>query len=394
MAWFPWHTPVKPHPPGIVTAVPGYPLLVALAIQLGGDENGYKYVLLIQALLGALSVALTIAIARQWLSFAYSLTAGILVAVWPHLVAMSGFVLTETFFGFSLVLGVYLLTCAIRRKRAGYYIAAGLVFAYSTLINPSILLFTPIATVALYPFQRKHLVIFLCCSLGPPAAWSIYSTTLDADKSSSSRLVENILAGSEPNFSYDYSPETVASRARITTEMARYQDDVQGALGMVVGRFAEDPALYASWYFLQKPAQFWQWAILGDSDIYVYPVLTSPFHTQPFYRVIISLCSSINTLLMAAALAFVLVLSAKLARRRFRARDLPLLIVSLVFVYATLLHSVLTPDPRYATPFRPFEILLALTLLSMAHSYVRESRQGKEEEGSQSLAANPNSTKD
>jgi hypothetical protein len=353
---------------------PGYPLLIALAIKLGGDDKGYNYVLFIQAILSALSVALAIAIARQWLAFSYALAVGVLVAVWPHLVSLQGNVLTETFFGFSLLLGVYLLGGAVSRQGLYLYALAGLAFAYAALINPAILLFPPLAAAAIAFFRRKYLVIFLCCSLSLPVAWSVRSAMLESGKSTSGRLVENILAGSEPDFNYDYSANTQASRERVWAKMEQYEGDIMGALGSLVDQFSDSPAYYASWYLLQKPVRFWQWNILGDPDIYVYPVIASPFQTHTLYRVIISICSSLNLILMAAAFGFVLVFAVRGFRRRFQEQDVPLLLVTLLFVYATLLHSVLVPDPRYSTPFRPFEILIALTLVSIIHGRVQASR--------------------
>ena len=146
------------------------------------------------------------------------------------------------------------------------------------------------------------------------------------------------------------------------------------ALGEITSRFVGDPATYSRWYFLQKPMRLWQWTILGDMDIYVYPVLKSPFHTQSFYRAVISICSSINTLLMGVAFSFVFIFAVGGIRHGFQIQELSLIIVTLVFVYATFLHTILTPDPRYAVPYRPFEILIALTLLSSIHKYLRDNR--------------------
>ena len=356
---------------------PGYPLLVALSIQLGGDEKGYHYLLLLQALLGALSVGLTIAIARQWLSFTYAIIAGLTAAIWPHLVTLSGYVLTETFFGFTLLLGSYLLIIARRNQRTYQYVLSGLVFAYSALINPAILLFPVVIAAVLFFSQRKFVVIFLLCALSFPVAWAARSAMLDSAKTSSGRLLENILAGTEPDFDYNFSPAALVAKSRVSAGVKQYRNDFPAALGMIVDRFTENPAFYANWYFVQKPLRFWQWSILGDGDIYVYPVFVSPFQTNAFFRAIVSLCYSLNIFLMAAAFCFVLVFSVKSFRHGLRDQDMPVVFITLLFVYATVLHSVLTPDPRYATPFRAFEILLALSLLAAIQEYIQKNGQSK-----------------
>ena len=192
---------------------PGYPFLVALSIKMGSE---YKGLLLMQAILGALSVALTIAIARTWLPFAYAMLAGLGVAVWPHLVTLSGYVLTETLFGFTLLLGIYLLICATRDKRPYQYALAGFAFAYSALVNPAILIFPLLIGAVLIFSHRKCAVLFLLCSLSFPMAWGARGAMLDSTETSSGRLMENILAGNEPDFDYTLLPEALVASSKVS----------------------------------------------------------------------------------------------------------------------------------------------------------------------------------
>lgn len=358
---------------------PGYPLLVAASMLMGGDTGWYRYLLLMQAALGALSVALVIATARLWMPWAGAVVAGALVAVWPHMVTLSGYILTETFFGFSLVLGIYLLCSAARKRRPYQYALAGLTFGYAALINPVILFFPVLAGLVLFSAQRKHALLFLVCALSIPLAWSLRGFTIDAahKASSSERLMENILIGMEPDFDSYYlgDPAGHAAKNRLMEGMAKYRQDPAAELGAVFSRLSEKPAFYAQWYLLQKPVRFWQWSIgQGAGDIYVYPVLSSPFETHALYRGIASVCHGLNLLLMLAAFGLVIVVTLKAVRGGLKEHDMPLVFVTLLFVYATLLHSVLAPDARYATPFRPMEIMLALSLLALGQQKWKESR--------------------
>lgn len=359
---------------------PGYPLLITLSLMLGGYEKELEYLLFIQAVLGALSVALTIAIARQWLSFTYAVLAGVLVAVWPHSVTMSGLILTETFFGFTLLLGTYLLGCASNSQRAYQYAFAGLAFAYSALINPAILLFPILVGAILIFSQRKYAVLFLLCALSLPVAWGARGVMIESGNNSSGRLMENVLAGMEPAWDYNHSPSALAAKSRVTKAMEDYRDDLPGALNFIADRIVENPRYYANWYLAQKPLRFWQWSILGSGDIYVYPVLVSPFETKTFFRLVVAFCHGLNLPLMIAAFCFVLVFASQVVRHRSQDQHMPLVFVVLLFVYATLLYSLLTPDPRYAIPFRPFEILLAFSLLALVHKQVRNSKLSKVDE--------------
>ncbi len=354
---------------------PGYPALVAFTMLLGGDEKWYHYLLKIQAVLGALSVALTMLIARRWLAFPYAIGAGLLVAVWPHMVTLSGYILTETLFGFTVLLSTYLLCRAASSRRGYWYALAGFSFACAALINPAILPFPVLIGAFLLFSKRKYALLFLVCTVIFPLAWGMRGLLLDAEKSSSGRLMENVLAGMEPDFSYVDTPAALAARARVLEGLDRYRENQIGELQVILGRLAQQPGYYLKWYVLQKPMRFWQWSMLNkDADIYVYPVLISPFQTQPFFRAIVSICAALNVFLVSAAFAGVLVIASRAVRRQLQDKDRPLLLVTLLFVYTTVLHAVLTPDPRYATPFRPFEILLALSFLAMLHTYWQESK--------------------
>lgn len=358
---------------------PGYPLLVALCMQLGGEEHWIGYLLFTQALMGALSAALTIAIARQWLSFSYAIVAGLLVAIWPHTVSLSGLVLTETFFGFMLLLGTYLLGFAIKHQNTYLYVLAGLVFGYSSLINPAILLIPVLIATILACFQRKYAVVFLICALSLPGTWAARGAMLESDRTSTGRLMENVLAGMEPDFDYGDTPTAMDARARVYIGMQVYKHDPLELLDMILSRIRDNPALYAKWYLIGKPMRFWQWSILGNGDIYVYRVIESTFQVQPFYRGIAALCFSLNPWLLYASLGFLPIFAVRIFRHKLPDQQVHLAVVVLLFIYATVLHSVLTPDPRYATPFRPFEILLSVSLLAFVLDYLQAWRQSRPE---------------
>jgi hypothetical protein len=152
--------------------------------------------------------------------------------------------------------------------------------------------------------------------------------------------------------------------------MERFQQGQFGGMHTLLDRLAEQPQLYAKWYLLQKPARFWQWSIVhGYGDIYVYPVMLPAFKIQPLFLAIASVCYSLNTWLFVAAIFSVVLLAWRCARGNLQDKEMPLVLVALLFVYATALHTVLTPDARYAAPFRPFEIMLAVSLVALAQQY-------------------------
>jgi 4-amino-4-deoxy-L-arabinose transferase-like glycosyltransferase len=371
--------PGTPNPQPDSYRGPGYPALIASAILLGGEDHWYFPLLIMQAVLGALSVLLAMLIVRRWLPWGYTLLVGGLVAVWPHLVTLTGYVLTETFFGFSMLLAIWLLCRAQDRQRAYLYVLAGLVFGVSALINPVILVFPLLAAAVLFFSNRRLASIFLVCALLLPVAWSIRGMTLDVERkaSSSGRLMENVLIGLEPDFDsyYHQDPRGWEANQRVQAALALYRRDPPAAYAAIGQRLASDPGFYLKWYVLEKPLRFWSWSIgQGAGDIYVYPTTMSPFETKPLYRIVAAVCHGMNTVLMLLAFAATVLLLAKAMKRRLGREDLPLAWVTLLFVYATAIHSALAPDVRYSTPFRPTEIILAVTCLAMLQQEIRSAR--------------------
>lgn len=354
---------------------PGYPLLVALSMLIGGEDNWYRHLLFWQALMGALSAGLTMAIARYWLTFPYVIAAGLLMAVWPHTVTLSGLVLTETFFGVTTLLGIYVLGAALKRNHVFLFVLSGLVFGYAALINPMILLFPILISTLLLAFHRKYAVLFLVCALVLPTSWAMRGASLESGRSSSERLMENVLAGMEPEWDYTHTPAVKEARARLASGIETYKQDPSEVVELIFTRIMTDPALYAKWYFIGKPLRFWQWSMLGEGDIYVYTPIATTFQIHPLYRGIASLCASLNPWLTGASFLYVLTFVVTQGRQGAGKREAHLTLVVAIFVYATALHTALTPDPRYATPFRPYEIMLALSFVALVLDHLKKSRQ-------------------
>ncbi|HEX6592073.1 MAG TPA: phospholipid carrier-dependent glycosyltransferase, partial [Moraxellaceae bacterium] len=361
---------------------PGYPALVMLALQFGGEASGewYGRLLSIQALLGGLTALLTVVLARYWLPTGYALAAGVLVALWPHMVTLSGYVLTETLFAFLLVLGLCLFCRGQRAASLPWIAAAGLVFGAAALVNPMIVLFPLLLAAWLAFAQPRQAVVLLLLAALLPGAWAIRSAQVEAKTivTANGRLMENILIGMEPDFDSVYLGARAGhvARARVQEQLAIYRQDKAQAWENVAQRLAQAPVFYAKWYFVAKPMLFWSWYIgQGAGDLYVYPVQHSPFEANLLYRTVAAVAGGLNPLLMLAAFAMVAVLLVRRLQGRQDAGFAPLVVVALLFFYTTALHSLLAPDVRYATPFRPFEILLAVSLCWFLHAAVRQARR-------------------
>lgn len=114
---------------------PGYPLFLTLFMNdrvLDELTEFVVRVLFVQAILGSLVVVFTFLTARLFLNIKWALFAGVLTACNPHLIAIDGFLLTESTFIFFLMLGTLLLSLAWKADRWTFTLVASLLLAAST----------------------------------------------------------------------------------------------------------------------------------------------------------------------------------------------------------------------------------------------------------------------
>ncbi len=349
---------------------PGYPFFLACMLRLlGFTETWYLAVLLLQALLGALTAALSMLIARYWLPPRLSLLAGLLVALWPHNVVFSAYVLSETLSGFVLTLAVWLTCRALAGGARLRWAAAGAGFGLASLVNAAM---TPAGPLLALLFWRRQataprLALILClCSLVPPGVWAMRAWTIASERAPQGRALMNLVQGSWPEYHQAYAEARGQDPAAQDTMRAigREQDlmlhSPQAGLASMWDRFGSDPARYLAWY-AWKPMLLWGWSIrMGWGDIYAYPVSQSIYLSNPVMRAGEALCFALNPLL------FLLMLAAMLAavfRPAFAAGGPALLAVVTLAALETLVYSLLQSEPRYSIPLRPLEMVLAATAL-------------------------------
>ena len=303
------------------------------------------------------------------------------MAVWPHSVAINGYLLTETLFGFLCALGILLCATACRLQNLWLAFGAGLVMGAAALTNA---IFLPFGILlAVFLAWRKLTSRRICAALAIgalifPGLWSIRNVTVAApgpNASSLDRALQNLAQGASPNYHEAYrdsisgdaqeqaSARTVLDRIDHEYELLRIAPE-KGAEA-IMQRMAQRPLRYATWYLLQKPYALWDWDIqIGQGDIYVYPTMNSPFKTQHTWIALEVICQSLNPILMFLALASLLALRSRkawLASRPQSYKRTALVMVVCLVAFVTLVYGMLQAEPRYSIPFRSFEILLAIT---------------------------------
>lgn len=332
---------------------PGYPLLLAALLDpsMGTDAASLTpwlaRIAQAQVVLGTLTVALVIALARQWLPRGAALAAGLLIALWPHHVVATGVALSEVLFGFLLVLA---LLCAVLPRLPAWI--AGVAFGLAYLTNP---------LVALFPFllaRSRVGVVILLVSLAPVIGWSVRSHSLPP---SPSRAVMNVVQGSWPDFHEsnrwrNFLLHAREQNARIAAEVDAAVIDPRAGMESVAKRLASDPLHYANWYAIQKPLALWAWDIqLGDGGIYFLRTQHSPYDGP--------LGVTSTLLLIANPILTVLLLLSSLWLWRNP--------VALMVLYLTAIHVVFQAEPRYAIAYRPLEAIVVVMGVLLAWQAVQ-----------------------
>lgn len=228
-------------------------------------------------------------------------------------------------------------------------------FGCAYLVNPVIALF-PVALLLVF-WRARALrlgVVVLLLSLVAVVGWGVRNAATDAQ--GDGRAWQNLVQGAWPGYHHaekwwPWFPEDRAVRASIAAETTLILADHGAGLRAIGARLAEDPGATASWYLLRKPFLLWDWDIrMGKGGIYTLDVQNSPLDNGVLLALTIPLWA-LNPALFALAVGGML-----LALKRGG----PASIVALFFLYITAVHVVFQAEPRYAIPYRGFELLLAV----------------------------------
>jgi hypothetical protein len=367
---------------------PGYPAFLALVMRATGDMRlGLKdvgegrhalivepstwinHVYFAQAVLGSLSVFLTMLIARFWLSEGSALAAGLITALWPHLVVFSAVMLSETIYGAVLLCALWLLFMGRQRASAGAIAASGGTFGLAYLVNPVMALFPPIVAITLAAGRQWRLaIVFMLAYIVAPLAWTVRNTQLPpASSGAFQRLAQTFVPGSWPQYfdalrqeiSDDEARHVLASESE--EERLLISDPANG-LAVIARRMSADPVRFVSWYLMQKPFLLWDWGIRnGWGDIYFLTTERSPYERLGALKALKQAFAFFNpAVFLLAMLACVGVV---VKRFRHARCGFEISIFALLLTYVTAVHVLTAAEPRYAIPYRFEEVLLAITAL-------------------------------
>ncbi len=392
---------------------PGLPFLIALAFRLGGDDGFYDIVRHTQAVLGALVILLTFLFGRRMLPAWAAFLAAVLVALSPHLISLSSYVLTETLFSFFLLAGLLALLEGLRSQRWWWFATSGALLGYGYLINPAVVLLPWILSALLIlrdlhrsapaeeskvgwridrrPLARRLALLLVVFSVFW-GGWALRNhlsvppgSATDAD-----RALATLTHGTYPGFVYkdpQYKPYPYVE----DPEQPAYGESLANFIRIFSRRFSERPGRYLTWYVFEKPYTLWSWNILqGQGDVYVYKILTSLYTTSAAARLTHTIMRVLHPVVLLLAVGgFLIFLFRKTRRtpldrpsRRARLRRppppaaqtgrdepsvpdagehaAPLLLAATLLYYTLIYGIVFAPWPRYAIPLRPELYLFAV----------------------------------
>jgi 4-amino-4-deoxy-L-arabinose transferase-like glycosyltransferase len=357
---------------------PGYPAFLLLHRVLFGASRLYDAARWSQVVLDVGTVLLAFALARRLLPWAGALAAALLTALSPHLVAATGYLLTESLTAFALTLGLWALHGVVRGEGRGW--VCGGAFGLASLTNESLaplpFLLVWLAWRRLPPelrsARRGLAVVALTCGAAL-AAWAARNALVLAPDAlrGSSRALQTISHGSYPDFVFR-DPRWRYMPYRDDPEQPRYGEDPGHFLRVFAQRVAERPLRYASWYGLEKARHLWGFdGLQATREIYTYPASTSVYDEH---------AAAEATLTVMRALHWPVVLCALfgLLWRRLRpdaaAGTSSLRLLGACVVYVTCLGVVFAPWPRYVVPLRPVLYVLAVAGALAAAAAVRLRR--------------------
>lgn len=348
---------------------PLYPVLIASLMAATGVSDtsppSFRLLMLLHALAGGTAATLVFLIGRRWLPWPAAFSAGALTAIWPLLITLSGLAITETLFCTLLLVAVGAHAAwSMTPESSTRLVAAAAAWSACILVNPIAIPLPVLAGALTHADRLPRYGLLVLLSLAPQLAWTARGICLsDATHlTASRRLLENVLIGMEPHFNDYYQrhdePQGHAARRRVEQALQDYAGGRASAAALVHERLASAPGTVIR-HFLFKPVEFWRWDVQqGHGGPFVYRMLSTPLDTAP-YRAMVWTTRWLNPLLLVLT---VVPFGALCGSRRWRhwawRQRTPLLVLG-VIAYATLVHTLLTPDARYAAPFRPLQFLAA-----------------------------------
>lgn len=350
---------------------PGYPLFLAAVLAVKQDLNStYDFVLRTQAVLMALTAVIVFLLCLQFLPRWAAITGGLLTAFAPHMVTISGYMLTEGLFTFIVCLSIYLVALGTRRESLVLLLVGAFFIGIGALVRPSYLLFPLVVAVVIMLDKRllvsRRLIFASLAVIVVAVVWSPWAIWKADKESSVDSAAASFALGSYPDLIHE-NPQNRGYPYLDDPQYEAMTKDMDVALDTAIGRARQEPGKYAHWYLIGKPVTFWSWNNLasGERGPFIYPVTSSIYSSSGFFMFTLSLFQAIHPIFLLLSLAAAIFLLRDLAISRFNtAANTEAYFIVGCIAYFTVVHMVFAPLPRYSIPMHPLIYMIGLFFIS------------------------------
>jgi len=371
------------------TITPGFPLFLAPIIALSDSlESSFRTILIIQSLLGALSVLLLYLLSRLVMPFLWAAAFGFILGLIPHHIVFTGYVLTETWFAFLFISSIYSLIRYLNSGTKYWLVLAGLLCGVAALTRPAALLLMPFIAASLVFVKTltlsKAFLLFVATSL-PWVPWHLWTQQIvDNSQEKHSQIAAVLAFGSYPDFIF----KTEAMRGypyREDPEYAAMSASASKAIDKILERIKSEPRRYLHWYCIGKPISYWSWNMLESvGGPFIYPVGNNIWTNSTLGQITLTLYHILHRLLLLAGfpVVFWLIYSVIQRKKHGPFNHNLMLVAALTIFYFTIIHVILAAWPRYSVPFWPFFYLLGMCGLHELTTFLQHYRaKSKESHG-------------
>lgn len=361
---------------------PGYPLFLLGWVDRDLTDAFITNVTRAQAWIAGLTVLSVTLLAMALLGAWPGLAVGAMVALSPHQNIYVAYFLSETPFGAALMLalasGAAALCARQKRWRLVWATVSGLFFGVSCLIRPTLnqwVLFVLIV-VLLVPtarrFWREAAVLALGFAL-MMSPWWVRNERVLHQMSSPEKMLTTVQQGSYVDLMYKGRPETYGIPHRFDPGAELANSSWSNLLADLRTKFNDQPGAMLRWYLVSKVMFFFSWTSAESwADFFTYPVLKSPWLTDPSYLRVTSIMLGLHVPMMLLGLLGTVLVFVPATRRLFGTSHADALrFLGLLHVFAIAVHVIGLPLARYSVPFQPLSFLLAVfSLVWMGRLYL------------------------
>ncbi len=359
---------------------PGYPLFISMFLT---HDRLWGGVLKVQAVMGAFVSVFTLLLARMALPLPWAVTAGVLTAFCPHLIAMDYYFLSEGLFSFIMMLGMLLMALSWRYRRYGLSLSAGLLLTLSAHVRTvSLLLLFFLSPVYLVsseqgrstPWKRLgHFVCLVTAFLMVTGAHNLFvRATSIPEKAGGQTAVSphqryaNVSVWADRMKSCLTPPEFYiqgTSHVYARNGHREYRNSTRSP-------FRENPLRYIQWVLYGKLVTMWHWDDLFNGDVYIYPMLRKGFEENSHLKWVHGSMRAIHWPLFALSVGAIPMLWFRWRRKTLPVQERALLIPAMAFVYFLAVLWLISWITRYTIPVRPISYILASASLYWLWSYI------------------------